>query len=100
MTEKTEDNKKEEKDTKKAKGLNDKIKDLEVKIVELENNWKRALADYQNLQKRTAEEKLSFVSFANSNVIRKLLPILDNLEMVQKHINDEGISMINPDYSS
>ena len=30
---------------------------LEQKVVEIEGYWKRALADYQNLEKRTAEEK-------------------------------------------
>ena len=42
--------------------------DLENKLTEMENNWKRALADYQNLQKRAAEEKISFAQFANSKL--------------------------------
>ena len=31
-----------------------------VRCVELENNWKRALADYRNLEKRVVEEKAEF----------------------------------------
>jgi molecular chaperone GrpE len=91
MTEKKEKKKKENKEIEKLKA---KITELETGNLELENNWKRALADYQNLQKRTAEERTSFLSFANSTVIRKLLPILDNLEMTQKHLEDAGVQMI------
>jgi molecular chaperone GrpE len=96
MTEK-KDNK--NKDTKKeTEKLKNKIIEIETKTIELENNWKRALADYQNLQKRTAEEKLNFINFANSTLIRKLLPILDNLEMTQKHLDDDGLKMIIKEY--
>lgn len=67
---------------------------LEEKLAEMENNWKRALADYQNLQKRAQEEKLSFAQFANGNILRKLLPILDSLEMMKNHFEDESLQMI------
>jgi molecular chaperone GrpE len=96
MTEKKDKKKKENNDIEK---LNEKIMELETGIVELDNNWKRALADYQNLQKRTLEERTNFLSFANSSVIRKLLPILDNLEMTQQHLEDEGVKMIVKEFS-
>ncbi len=53
-----------------------KIDDLQKEMDEVTNNWKRALADYQNLEKRTQEEKLNFAQFANSQLVLKLLPIL------------------------
>lgn len=84
-----------EKDSKKVK-----IEELEKRISELDNNWKRALADYQNLQKRTSEERINFVEFSNSTLIRKLLPILDNLEMLEKHLEDEGLKMIVKEFKS
>ena len=84
-----------EKDSKKVH-----IEELEKRINELDNNWKRALADYQNLQKRTSEERLTFVEFSNSTLIRKLLPILDNLEMLEKHLDDEGLKMIVKEFKS
>ena len=61
---------------------------------ELENNWKRALADYQNLQKRVEEERSEFISYANEGLIRQLLPVVDNLEMMLSHTPDEGLSYI------
>lgn len=68
-----------------------KKKDLEIK--RLENLWKRALADYQNLEKRTSVEKEDFVKFANSQLILKILPSLDSLEKAEKHLKDEGLSL-------
>lgn len=72
----------------------DQIKKLEERITELENNWKRALADYKNLERRTVEEKAEFAQFANMILIQRLLPIVDNLEMLEKHIEDTGLKMI------
>ncbi len=61
---------------------------------ELENNWKRALADYKNLERRVEEEKDLFAKFANTALIMRILPILDNLHAVCIHNNDEGLKMI------
>jgi molecular chaperone GrpE len=72
----------------------DRVKKLEERIAELENNWKRALADYKNLEKRTAEEKMEFAEFANMVLVQRLLPVIDNLEILEKHVNDTGLKMI------
>lgn len=63
------------------------------RIAELENNWKRALADYQNLQKRFVEEKESVIRFANVTLLMRMLPVLDNLELMSAHNKDEGLKM-------
>ena len=65
---------------------------------ELENNWKRALADYRNLEKRVAEEREMFFTFANSSLVLRILPILDNLESLVKHVDDEGLKMTIKDF--
>lgn len=72
----------------------DQVKKLQDRVDELENNWKRALADYKNLERRTAEEKLEFAEFANMVLIQRLLPIVDNLELLEKHVDDTGLKMI------
>ena len=59
----------------------------------MEANWKRALADYHNLLKRAETEKKEVVKFASSNIIMKLLPTLDILEMAADHSNDPGVKM-------
>lgn len=66
---------------------------MKSKIKQLEEDWKRALADYQNLVKRVETEKKDFVKFANKGLIIKLLPTLDILEMAAKHSQDQGVAM-------
>lgn len=60
------------------------------KVAELENQVKRTLADYQNLEKRVAEEKRDWIKSANKDLILKLLPTLDHLETVLKTAKDKG----------
>ena len=59
----------------------------------LENQLKRALADYQNLEKRIAEEKSSWIKAANKDLLLKLLPGLDSLILAEKHTQDEGVKL-------
>ena len=70
---------------------NTKIDELQKQLDEVTNNWKRALADYQNLEKRTREEKTDFSQYANQNLILKLLPVLDTFEKLAEHLKDENI---------
>ncbi len=55
------------------------------KIIELENKYMRALADYQNLLKQTAREKSDFAKYANQDLLMGLLPIYDHLKMSLAH---------------
>lgn len=58
---------------------------------QLEGNYKRALADYQNLQKRVQEEKRFLIQTANKDLLLRLLPILDTLMIAQTHLKDQGL---------
>lgn len=61
---------------------------------ELENQLKRTLADYQNLERRIDEERKLLGKLSAALLIEKLLPVLDNLENAQKHLNDPGLEMV------
>lgn len=63
------------------------------KVQELEDQVKRTLADYQNLEKRTNEERSSWIKSSNKTLISKLLPVLDDLYLANKHLNDEGLRL-------
>lgn len=71
-----------------------KAAELEDKVKELDNNWKRALADYQNLVKRSQEEIISVATYGNRTILLKFLELLDHLEEAQKHLNDTGLELI------
>ncbi len=64
-----------------------------TKVKQYEDNWKRALADYQKLVKRVESEKHEIVRFAITILIGKLLPTLDVLELAAKHNQDQGLQM-------
>ena len=70
------------------------IKELTEKIESLENDWKRALADYKNLQRRTLKEKEEAIRFSNYVLVSELIPVYDNLKMVEKHSEDSGLKMV------
>jgi molecular chaperone GrpE len=43
-------------------------------------NWQRCQADFVNYKQRAEQEKGEIIEFANSMLIRNLLPIMDDLE--------------------
>lgn len=63
-------------------------------LKELEQRLKRALADYQNLERRVSEEKQMLGTMYTQILIEKFLPVLDNLENAQNHLKDEGVEMV------
>lgn len=61
---------------------------------QLEEQLKRALADYQNLERRVEEERKLLNQLSSAILIEKFLPVLDNLESAQKHLNDQGLAIV------
>ena len=53
-----------------------------TKIEELENQLKRAVADYQNLEKRVSEGRSELTKWGTVELLAKILPVLDHLEQV------------------
>ncbi len=51
----------------------------------LEEKYKRALADYQNLVKQTAKEKMEFAKYANELLLTEMLPVYDHLKIALRH---------------
>lgn len=56
--------------------------------------YRRALADYQNLQRRSAQEKTQLMAAAAQVVLADLLPTLDHLQLAAQHIADPSLNMI------
>lgn len=54
-----------------------KMQEMQKKCEELTHGWKRALADYQNLQKATQQQMDDFRKYANEDMIMQLLPLAD-----------------------
>ena len=73
---------------------NEEIQKLKDQVTDLENNYRRALADYQNQERRHKESQSQMISMAGASLIEKLLSPLDSLQLAQKHLNDKGLQMI------
>jgi molecular chaperone GrpE len=58
---------------------------IEEKLEEFEDKYKRALADYQNLEKRVLEDRREWIRSANRDLLLRLLPILDTLMLASAH---------------
>jgi molecular chaperone GrpE len=67
-----------------------KVEQEETELLNLENQLKRALADYQNLEKRIAEEKQTWIRLANKDFIVRILPTLDHLDTAFKGAKEGG----------
>ncbi len=49
-------------------------------LAEKEDAYKRMLAEYANYKRRTEQEKEQLGQFTKGNLLKELLPVLDNLE--------------------
>ncbi len=58
-------------------------------VEELTGALARAMADLQNYKRRTEEEQGSFVKFANAELLKILLPIIDNFDRSAEHMPDD-----------
>ncbi|MBD3360575.1 nucleotide exchange factor GrpE [Candidatus Peregrinibacteria bacterium] len=51
---------------------------------------KRTMADLENLKRRHEEERKQIFMMANAELIKELLPIIDNLNLAKKHIPENA----------
>lgn len=54
--------------------------DETVEVNEYQERYQRLLADFENYKKREESSKADFKKFAQSSLIEKLLPVIDNLD--------------------
>ncbi|MBR6079284.1 MAG: nucleotide exchange factor GrpE [Treponema sp.] len=82
---------------------NEKISELEKQVEEYKDKYLRSVADFQNLRKRSIQEKQEAFDYANTNLLKDLLDSLDNFDRTvdaaatatdPKSIAD-GVKMIN-----
>lgn len=71
----------------------DEVAALTIKVTELEDQLKRSVADYRNLENRVREEKLEFIKFANKNLLEELLPAFDTLLLAEKYTEDNNFKI-------
>lgn len=76
----------------------EKLKKLELEKKELEDKYLRLFAEFDNFKRRTAKERIELVSTAGKDVIKDLLPVLDDIDRALVNETDkeaiEGMTLI------
>ena len=66
---------------------------ISKEITSLEEKLARSLADYSNLEKRIESQRQLFVTLATTSILSKMVEVLDDFYLAQKHLNDPGLKM-------
>jgi molecular chaperone GrpE len=97
MTEEKKEAKKEEKKVEEKRELN--IEELKKKLEEYEKQkneyltgWQKERADFLNYKKEELERLEEILKYADVGLILKILPILDNFEIVTRRLPDNLIN--------
>ena len=64
------------------------VEALRAELEQAKQQQLRALADYQNLQRRAQEERTEFGRFQLTATIMNILPVLDDLELALDAVHD------------
>ncbi len=88
MTDNKQPKQKVEKDDVVVEEKNE-IEELKQQFDSLNSQLKRAVADYQNLEKRVAEGRSELTQYVGANLIMKVLPTLDHLDMALSGASEE-----------
>ena len=106
------DNLDKKKDVKTAKSkqikktdfkLKEELKQSKEKIKEFQDKYLRLSAEFDNYRKRTLKEKMDLTKYASEDVLKDLLPVIDDFERAFNNIDNakdcnavkEGIGLIN-----
>src|SRR5215217_3766077 len=58
----------------------DPLEEARIEIAELKDKYIRLYADFENFRRRTAKEKLEMISGASADMLKSVLPVVDDFE--------------------
>lgn len=68
----------------KSDSTNEKVKELEARLAEINDKYLRLYSEFDNARKRTAKEKLDLIKTAGEDVLKSVLPVIDDFERAIK----------------
>lgn len=74
--------------------LEQRIAELEIQLQAARDRELRATADYQNLTRRTFEDRNKMAKLASREVIESVLQPLDHLLLAKNQLKDKGLDMV------
>ncbi len=64
------------------------LKKLQDELAESKDKYMRLYAEFDNHRRRTAKEKLEMISSASEQLLRSLLPVVDDFDRAEKTFKD------------
>ncbi|MBR6417694.1 MAG: nucleotide exchange factor GrpE, partial [Bacteroidales bacterium] len=79
--------------------LNEKVEQMGLKLAEMNDKYMRVYSEYENYRKRTSAEKASLILNGGKDVIKLMLPVLDDMERALANLAEgdtarEGMELI------
>jgi len=70
--------------------LTEQLEAAEQRAAEAEAGWQRARADYQNLKRRSEEQRAESASIAGDRLLIRVLDLADDFDLAVEHIPEEA----------
>lgn len=78
--------------------VTDELGKAQEELSEVKDKYLRLYSEFENFRRRTSKEKLEMISSANEQLIKSLLPVVDDFERAEKSATDgkevEGFILI------
>ncbi|MBR1549881.1 MAG: nucleotide exchange factor GrpE [Bacteroidales bacterium] len=72
----------------------DKVQEMGEKLAELNDKYLRLYSEYENYRKRTNLEKADLLINGSREMMKAILPVIDDFERALAATQDEGVSLI------
>ena len=72
----------------------DKVQELGEKLAELNDKYLRLYSEYENYRKRTNQEKADLLINGSREMMKAILPVIDDFERALAATEDEGVQLI------
>lgn len=76
-------------ETKNAKEEQADVTKLQSELAEQKDKYIRLYSEFDNFRRRTAKEKLDMIQSANEQLLKALLPVVDDFERAEKSFQDK-----------
>ena len=74
----------------KTRHRDEELKTLQARMDEVSDKYVRLAAEFDNYRRRTAKERLELISTAGEDVIKGMLPVLDDCERALQVLRESG----------
>ena len=72
----------------------DKVQEMGAKLAELNDKYLRLYSEYENYRKRTNLEKADLLINGSRDMMKAILPVIDDFERALAATEDEGVQLI------